>query len=63
MNARADTSAAEDSGNKTDGQFCLNSTLGDYEVEEVSMWQLANLLAEAQLIPGDLETARPANTR
>jgi hypothetical protein len=28
--------------------FSLQSTLGDYEVEEVNMWELAGLLAQAQ---------------
>jgi hypothetical protein len=48
MNARVKTGNAEDSGAKSSAPFWLQSTLNDYEVEEVTMWQLADLLAQTR---------------
>jgi hypothetical protein len=47
MNARAKNGNREEFANEPATPFCLQSTLNDYEVEEVSMQQLATLLAQA----------------
>jgi hypothetical protein len=53
MNARAKNGNRDEVAKNPTTPFCLQSTLNDYEVEEVSMWQLATLLAQAQTGPSD----------
>lgn len=48
MNASSETQTADQPRTKPSASFSLQSTLGDYEVEEVNMWDLAGLLAQAQ---------------
>jgi hypothetical protein len=57
MNARINSQDAENRGTKPSAPFWLQSTLNDYEVEEVNMWQLAHLLAEAHGTARELDTA------
>jgi hypothetical protein len=48
MNASSETRSADQPRTKPSASFWLQSTLGDYEVEEVNMWELAGLLAQTQ---------------
>ena len=48
MSTSSETRSADQPRTKPSVSFSLQSTLGDYEVEEVNMWELAGLLAQAQ---------------
>jgi hypothetical protein len=56
MNTSSNNGRTEQPGTKVSAPFWLQSTLGDYEVEEVNMWELATLLAQAQGKALDAET-------